>query len=672
MAEYETKPEAPANLVELSEQEIAFRDEATQVAIKQLTASENFKQPRMAEIRDNEDMVAGKVKPALQGRYNIPFDGVLASSFIDTMVGQVNKPPTLEFGDPKGSNLKSSKMLTSAWQRESSPTRGKWRKKDRNSKRLAAVSNIGIFKLYGEGDPDFKVCLDVIDHYDFHSEPNGGNELEAHLFKGQGNIFKVESDLDNKYYDQAQVKKLKEKTSSSEFKINDDQYKNKVQRFQTLGLNLETNNYTGSSLYNLTEWVMRYKGKQYYLVFDRRCGVWVRFKEIKQVFESGLSPWAYWNSKEDPFNPWSRGHFDDVKPIFEAIRINLNEVLNNNRKRNWDMKAVDGRMFPDLSQLDWKQDGIAVANVPLNQSIQNGIYHFVTPEISGALNLNAYLNNFAGINSGISDQTKGQSTQDTLGIARINDMNLSKKMKLISDSYEECYTDLGTRFDWALYEHFPEKYMVKLVGIEGAEWSEVKKEDLEPDFDCSVISYQDEQQDIDAKNEKKGAVLERLGTNPNQKISSLINPQWYVEQELKVGGWSDEDVKRALAQSAPNDILISQAKKVIENALEGKELKPNKRATTAFLQVIEDYLSDNSDISDEVYVKLEEYFHEHTPIAIENAFKAQEARAALNPEPEQDPNATGDAGGEALAPADTSAPPLAPAGPEAPIAPAVL
>lgn len=620
--------------------DVSKQGKIAEIVSRQLATSIEYKQPRMKEIRENEDMVAGVVKPALQGRYNVPFDGVIASGFVETLVAQVNKPPRLEFSDPKGSNFMSVKKVQSMWDSDSSTNKQNWAKYDRLSKRLASVANIGIFEYYAQSKGGYKGKLSVIDHYDFHCEPNGGAELEDHLFKGVSNQFQTKSKVielgESGYYNKTQVNELITKYSSPDFKKNADMHRNKINRMSSLGLDVDQNAYVGMEVFNIARWVTEYEGKQWYVVFDELSKIWLKCEPLEEVFESGLSPWVVWTPVEHAFTLWTPGLFDQIKPVAEAIRINLNEILNNNRKRNWDMKAVDTSMFPDISKLNWRQDGIVQAKVPLGQSIQNGIYHFETPEISGALNLNQYLNDFLGINTGVSDQTKGESSQDTLGIAKINDMHVSKRMKLIGDSYTEAYAKLGIRYDWGLYEHLDSNHAVKVIGTDGAEMKTILKEDLEPDYDVQVITMQDEQIEGEQAKERKQNAIERLSANPN--AMQLINMKWYVEQELLIGGWEHDDVRRALdTQNEAGDEVISVADKNIERILEGKEPKTALNATTGYLQRIQNFMTETERLTTKQLAKLQMHFDEHIEIAQRNAQRQSQGVAGADPnqQPEQ-------------------------------------
>lgn len=596
------------------------------IARKQLETSKNFKQPRMLEILDNEDVYSYKLRPALQGRLNIPFDGVILSGFIDTWVAQNNRKVVMEFEDPQGANMKGARKIKAAWERDSKRMRLK--AKRMALKHQAAISGRSIAKYYAESDPKYTPNLQIVDYLDFHCEPNGGGHLDDHYFRWQENIFRSEEDLtaggERGWYDKAQVAKLKENYSSPDFKKNVDTYNNKNARYMSLGLDMEANNYIGGTLYNLVEGDTYYKGEQYHMIWDINTGIWLRCVPLKEDFGIGKTPFISQAApKQDAFNFWNRGPADYIKPIAEAIRLNLNEVLNNNRKRNWDMKAVDMNMFPDLRKLDWRQDGVIHANVPLNASIQQGIYRFETPELSGALNLNAYLNNLSGEKLGISAQTQGDANESRVGIYQGNEMQIGKRMRLSADAEEEFFEDLGVRYDWGLWDHASENEMVRLISTEGVGWERITKEDKDPEYVVIVNTSEEEKILNDQVMRVQLEALISVEKNPAQ--APLVNQKALLEEKFRMVGMSEDKVQKLLnTKSDTTDELISEAKKAIEQVVSGKKVKVNWSATTGYLQYISDWILDHAeDLKPEVKAKLEKYFEDHVPVAMKNAEQKQ-------------------------------------------------
>lgn len=613
------------------------------IAQKQIETSRNFKQPRILEILDNESVYDFKLRPALQGRLNVPFDGVVLAGFIDTLVAQVNRPPMIEFSDPTGANLKGARKVTEAFKRDSKTMR--LRMKDRSMKKLAAISGRAIAKYYAESDPKYSSNLKIVDHLDFHCEPNGGGHLDDHYFHWEENIFRSKEDLEagaeSGWYDKTQVASLIASYEAPDFKRNNDTLSNKNSRYASLGLDMQSHNYIGGTLYNLIEGDTYYKGIKYHVILDGNTHIWLRCVPLVEDFGSDLTPFVSFASPiEDAFNFWNRGPADQIKPIAEAIRLNLNEVLNNNRKRNWDMKAVDINMFPDVRKLDWKQDGVIAANVPLNQTIQAGIYRFETPELSGALNLNAYLNNMAGEKLGITAATQGDASESKVGIYQGNQLQIGKRMKLISDSYEEMYEDLGKRYDWGLWDHAGEEEMVRLISTDGIGWEKITKEDKDPDY---VISVDTSQFDKVENDQVMRVQLEALvSTEKNPALFALVNPRAHLEEKYRLSGIPQDKINKLLDTRADStDELLSEARKAIELILEGKNPGINTSATTGYLQYISDWISNNQDdVSRDKIKKVEKYFDDHIVIAQKNEeqkqfrqeqiFKQKQAEAMLN------------------------------------------
>ena len=606
----------------------AERMAATDIALigkKQMDTSRLFKQSRVTDILDTEDVYNFKLRPALQERLNVPFDGVVLSGFIDTWVAENNRPILMDFEDPNGANLKSAKKIKAAWERDSKRMRLKAKKLA--MKHLAAISGRAIAKYFAESDPKYCPNLQIIDHLDFHCEPNGGGHLDDHYFMWQENIFRSKEDLEaggeGGWYDAIQVKAVIASYESPDFKRTTDAFNNKQSRYMSIGLDMESNNYIGGTLYNLIEGVTYYKGKKYHVIMDGCTYTWLRCVPLKEDFGNDMTPFiSFAAPKADAFNFWNRGPGDSIKPVAEAIRLNLNEILNNNRKRNWDMKAVDMNMFPDIRKLDWRQDGVIHANVPMNASIQQGIYRFETPELSGALNLNAYLNNFVGEKLGINAGSQGQSAEDKVGIYQGNSFQISKRMRLPAEAEEEFHEDLGKRYDWGLWDHASEEEMVRMLSADGVGWEKITREDKDPEYIVVVKTDEGEKaQDSDMVRAQIEA-LASIEKDPNQ-LALVKNKKALIEEKLKLAGMKEDRIGKFFSEDSTDDI-ISEAKKAIELIVEGKDPGINWSATTAYLQYISDWILANSeDIDEKKKVRLDEYFEQHVNIAMKNAEQKQ-------------------------------------------------
>jgi hypothetical protein len=624
-------------------------DDALLVALKQYDTAERFQKPIFDEIQKNEDMLAGKKMPALKGRNDVPVDTIIMRGFKDTLLSNMDEPINVKFNHAREQDLKSAKKVTAVWEKEKVPSRGNYDAYVLDSKDFAATSGRGFLKLWVESLPVFAAHMDCVDHFDMLTEPMGGPYLDKHLYKGQRNIFRSESDLEmfskEGTYNAGQVTKLKAAYTSDDFKKNNDTFKFKMQRYAAFGLNIETNDFIGSQLYNMTEWVMFYKGKWRYMVFDYRAKTWVRFQDLDKVFAHakeypGRGGWASYATNRHPKMFWSRAILSDVRPIAYTMKKVLNLSLDNLEKRNWDMKAYDPKVFTDPTQLMYKQDGLARATLERGRSIQSGVLQFQTPDTTSiTVNLNEYLDRFISTKTGISPelQSEGQNSQQTNGIYYGNVQQSQNRISLKNKMFYQCIIDLAVIFDYGCYEHLSGKYAVKLLGPTGVEWeTEVTKQDVSCDFSITITGGNDEEKANAELLTRKAATL--AGIEANKDIyAPKLNINWMLREKLTAGGWSDEQIRVGMdTQNDGNDEILSEAATAIYDIIEGKVPKLNRGATTGYVQKILDYCYDTEDLDQKTFDRLLAFAKASLPAAQMNMIrKAQSVLASMGQDPTQ-------------------------------------
>lgn len=606
----------------------SLADKLTAIACKMVRTCVNFRQPRLDEVEKNFTLYANKKEPALKGRFNVPIP--IVGGFVDTLMAKIDDPPKIAFGQNDEADFKKAKKVTAAWDRESQSKVLKLARKDRNSKKYAALTGRAVLKYYADSFPDYAPHLEITDLYDFIFEPMGGSDLDNHLFCGQMNIFRSDFDLDegvkNGIYDPLQTRLLKTRILSNESKKNEDIYRNKQRRMREIGLDIDTHNYIGENVFNLTELCLTYNGKRYYLFFDYTTATWVRAEELKTIFKSNLYPYISWATHEDEYNFLSKAPADDIRPIAESMKIVFNQALDNLQKRNWGQKAYDKDIFPNPEQLEWRPNGLITAETNDKRPIASGIYEFQTPDNTTiTVNLMNYLDNFLGQKTGITPSAQGVTDKDAkVGIYFGDLQQTADRLGLYNKMYAEAWSDLGARYLWGLREHMREGMLVKLIGADGIEWDELNKKDLNPtkEFEIIVKGGNAEEQIDEIKKKTKQESLSAIITNP--LYARTLSPRWVVENVLRNGGWEDQDIKVALdLQNEGNQEILSEAAQAIQDILEGKAPGLNRQANAAFVQKIVDFATDNN-VSMPVYTMLMQYAKAHLQIAMENT--ARKAR----------------------------------------------
>ena len=601
------------------------------IAVKQVEVAAQFKKSRMDDIEKSVEFYNGKKRKTLKGRFAVPMP--FLQGFVDTLMSKIDDAPSIKYTYTDLADFKRAMKISAAAQRESEPMRGNWPSKDRQAKKLAIFSGRAIFKYYAESDPKYKSNLEVIDYYNFLCEPKGGIDLENHLFLGQQNIFRTENQLQNgSQYEPTQVLKLLASFSAKEEKKNERLYKDMISRSKSLGLDMENNSYVGVPMANLIEWYMVYEGKRYYLLFDYGTEIWVRAHLLTDVFEDNIWPYFSWATHEDAFNFWSKSPCDDIRPLADAVDVLVNQALDNRQKINCGQRAFDANIFTDPSQLEWKQDGLVLARVPANKSIRDGVYKFETQEISGTIDLAAFLDSFAGRKTGITPEAEGVAEKNQkVGVYFGNIQQVADRLGLYNKAYKEAYQQLGLRYWHGLKAHLREKMAIKILGSKGVEWDKLITDDLETssDFDIEITGGDSE---VKANEVKKQRRTEAIGLIlKSQDLSAGVNIQWLIQQILETGDFDEANIKIAMNKDNLATVeLLSEAEQAIQEIIGGKEPKRNRGANTAYIQYIIDFAID-TDLEPEIFDKLMEYAKVHLTIAAENM-----ARRAMAERPQME------------------------------------
>lgn len=598
------------------------------VCKKQIDISLRFKQPRIQDIKKSFDLYANKVNKNLSGRYNVPIP--IMGGFVDTLKSKIDDAPKITFSENDETDYWRVEKANAMLERDSSNAQGQWAYKDRASKTSAIFTGRGIMKYYASSDPKYNSNLEVVDFFDFIFEPDGGGKLEKHLFCGQMNIFKTLTDLqdglDSKLYDREGVLKLMAAVGEKDRKEWEDEYGNKVSRFDVYGLNPQINNYVGEDLYNLTEMYTNYKGKRYYVLMDYKSGIPIRVEELTQLFNGNRYPYFSWATHEDDQNFASKAPCDDIRPVAEAMKITINQMMDNAQKTNWGMKLYDKDMIQNPAELNWRPDGLIRVDTKNGaKQLDRAIYPLPNPGgIDLSINVVEFLNNYIGRATGVTADTQGAADQSSkVGIYYGNLQQVADRLGLYNKSYTESYVELGVRYLEGLDQHLTTGESVKITGIGGVRWESVKRTDFsfEKDPDVIIQSSNAEAQLDEVNRKNQTEALNALSANP--ALAASINPKWLVENMLRTAGFDEATISTAMDTKNEGTAEVNaKAAQCIKDIIQGKEPKDVRNATTSFVQKILDYEMDNEDVLKADKAKaLRDFAQKHISIALENMMR---------------------------------------------------
>jgi len=614
-------------------------EHAVRIATRQLITSTDYKRPRMNRIAKYYALYDGKVPKKLRQLFNVPIP--VFPGMIDTLNAQYDEPIKLEFKEGDASDYFKVQKINGAFQMEIMDTaqNSKWDSKLRMARKHAIMTGRGILRYTVESDPEYKSNLEVVNLKNFHFQPRGGKDLEKHLFAGEEDIEKTKNALRRGVkagaYNKEQVKKLIINSSDNDYLPQGKQdLEESLSRFKPLGLDPDNNSYVGEAVYKLCQWILNINGERYLLVFHPWSQTWLRFEKWKDIDSSGLYPWFSYATHEDDENFLSKSFTDDLYPSADAIVAMFNQELTNREKRNFGARAYDKAMFKDVRKLDEAQhrpDALVPADtLQGSKRISEGIYEFKTAELNGTVNLIDWITGSLGKNTGANDLAQGAvgSVSKKASVTFAEQKSISKRIGWASQPFQEMMAQLGKSYIYGLKDHMPSKMAIRLLGEEGIDWGEITRMDLSTnkDIDILIMSTDKQMIDNDLKAEKRIKALSLLATSTN------INSKKRDEEILKQGEWSDQEIAEFMDTKTFSDKRsMAHASLVIQEVLRGKKPEMWFGATTAFMQKIVDYATDNRVSLAEKYDVLLEFASSHKDIVASNVErKANETAQQMN------------------------------------------
>lgn len=575
-----------------------------------------------------EDFYFNRVKKNLKGKFNVPVP--IIPGFVDTWTSKMAKHVAVNYEQKKESEYRAVQKANGLLEAQRTQEDYDWDMADTDGKKLAAIYGRAIYRYYAQSKPGYKSTLELIDPYDYVADPLGGGWTERHRFRYIDNIFRSKEELKDLAeagtYDPAQVSKLINATTADRLASNDTLYQSKQNRLMAIGLDGISHDYAGQALYKLIEGGTIWKGQRVMCVFNYETGIWVRIKPWKGVYKSGLWDIASWATHRDIFNFWSKAPVDDVIPVAEVIRVLANQELDNRNKRNYGQRAYDPEVFPEPAELEWRQDGLVAVKSGTSKvmEIGRGLYTFETPELTGTINLVNWLDSMLKEKTGVNSESQGNTDTSKVGIAYLNVQQSAERTRTTFESYAKCWMGIGRRFLWGLFEHMRQPLAVKILGEKGWEWDEIARIEVNTDWGIRVEGGED---DMNRDEIRKKSARETLATLTPDELA-VTNPKWRAKVKFEAAELPDDEIRLAFdLTDDTNREVMSRASQMIEDCLAGKPVKPYRGATTAFVQKLLDFATEQ-DLPADKYGKLMELVSVHTPIAAENmARKAVQMRA---------------------------------------------
>ena len=584
-----------------------------------------YRRPRINDWHANEDMLYGKKPVTLSKRSNI--DLRLMKGLEDTLLAKIKNPPIVKYERVEEADVIKARKVTALWELESSPTHQDWSYKDLLEKKLSLPSGRAIKKIFSQGEP-YKHVRETVDHYDFLIDPlAGGYDIEKARYLGQDNIFKSKYDLeDNETYNQTRVKELLESTNQNESDVIDNEHSEKQNRFAVLGLNPNDYNAQADGLYKLIEWYTTINGVRYYFLVSLSKKVIIKkrlLEDMVGIFEEDgkpLWPFSSWAYYPDMFNFWSPSPMDIVRENFQTRNIVINQAIDNNEAKNKPMKSYDPDTYKYPELLEYEPDRlIPTAN---GKDPKTGLYIHETASIYDPKVLNEMLEDIAAKVTGITPAGQGVEEKDQkVGIYFGNQQETASRNGLFDLSYSRSNSRDALLYLNGLKYKLDEEIAVKMIGENGAEWDKLRKEDL-GEFDITITGGSAQSQLDAMKAKQKSEFIDKNIGNV------LINQKALIEQQALISGFTPDEIKKLLSKEDASDESIAKASEDIQKIIQGKDLRPNKKADLAYYKHISEFF-DETELTEEQETAFKIYLDAIEEIVIDNSIKKAQKELAM-------------------------------------------
>lgn len=600
----------------LKEQEIQeIRDQS----LKELSFARTYKQGKTKYWQKNEEMYYGKKIPTSESRANVDLGRM--QEYVHTLLSKVQNPLTFKFSKRKESQLKRVALLNSLVQLDRE--RDNWDIKDLVAKKQCIIYGRAVY-FYSAGDMEdvYKPQLENVDIYDFLIDPSaGGIDIEKAMYLGRYGVIKTRSELEEGMKEGEYIKSetsqlLQGVGNSTELP---QQENDKRVRTQAQNTTYTTKQLQDNDKFKFWEWFTTYKGTRYYVLLNTN-GRAIKVTPLDEMFESGWWPAISYAAFPDLTEFWTPSFADYAREIFMVQNVSINQMLDNAEAINKPQKVVNVGALEDLAQLKYRRDGLIYTkgDYDANKVIQT----LNVPSINTPIQVFNVLEGIQEKASGVTAGAKGvEDTQGKVGIYQGNQEAAAERFALFNKSYSFGTLRLAKLYEYGVRENLKKRVAVELIGPNGVELVEVKRNDLfRKGDDYGVL--------VEASNQQKLVTLqemqEKLKFLASQAQNPIQNPKKAYEISAKVAGFTAEDIRELLDTSEfGNAELMSECDRDIEGLLAGEDVKPNAWANNAYKQRMVDYLKDHEeDISPEQFDRISTYIMGLDAVIMKNEVRA--------------------------------------------------
>lgn len=602
------------------------RDAITAQVLNEIEFARNSRKPKITNWWKNEDLYYSNKKSDGTERANVNLNE--AQGFVQTFLAKINNPFNFKYIKGEEADLKAANIANALKDKDAKI--GRWSFKAMLARVQMIIYGRYIFEYHASSKGGYKSNLSNVDVYQFLIDPScGGDDIEKAFYLGRGNIIKSKKDI------QAGVKSGKYLKTESKELIDftegnlgeeTEEDNDASNRWVTLVQKMKVLFQPGQ--WKFWEWYTTYEGVRYYVLITETGGKAIRICPLKEIFKSEKYPFFTAAAYPDLTEFWTPSPLDGVREAIMAKSTSINQMLDNGEAINRPMKAFDVDAIKNPALLKYRKDGL----IPVKSGVKiaDAVQFFDAVPLQTSIQVYDKLAEIIDINSGVTAGTKGQATENEVGIYEGNQANVKDRFSLIGDSEADAQQRFAELYLNGLDEHLTGKVAVEMIGIQGVEYKEVTKKDIKRnrEFDIMVITAGKEET---MQNTEKRNKLTFLSSKGNDQ-SGIYNKKVLAEMEAAIVGFNSDETKYMLdTENDGEAILMSECAEDIQEMLAGKIIPVNDMANTAYLQKLKDFMRDEQSYfmeHPEILAIFNDYFIRLQPVVMNNmAAKVNETLA---------------------------------------------
>lgn len=608
----------------------------TQIA-DEISFARRYKQGKISSWQKNEDLYYGNKKKTDESRANVDLGQM--QEYVHTWLSKIDNPLTFKFEKKKESQLRRVARLNAL--KDYDADRDDWDIKDLAGKKQCGIYGRAVYSYAAQSYEGYRPQLENVDAYDFLIDPSaGGIDIERGRYMGRFGVIKDRYELKGaKGYISTEVKLLLDgvgnNTTLSQEELNkrNRTYANKHDK--------ATKELQNTDKFKFWEWYTTFEGERYYALYSEDGNRAIKLCKLTDLFASNLWPFWSYAAYPDLTEFWTPSPCDYVRELIMAQAVSINQMLDNAERINRPQRIVDIGAIKNLAELKYKKDGYIKAAPGTSK---NSVQIIETPSITTPLNVFDKLENIKRSASGITAEALGVA--DTDGRATIyegNQANTADRFGLFNKSYSFGYKRFAVLYMHGVDEHLTKKMAIDILGPDGIEQERVSRADIFRKSDEFGVIVEASNAELALSEQKKRTLAAFYGSLLGR--ADLANQKVIIEGLGETAGASPEKIRQILDTSLYGDAAImSEAERDIEDLIEGKDVKPNRRANAAYKQRFVDYMQDHEeDIDTLTFNRMVEYVRSLDEIIVSNTVRAANEQAARE-FAEQQGTGTGTAG----------------------------